>query len=388
MFLLFFPVPSHTLFPSRPMQKPPARKSLRIDQIDNNFRPEACKKPLRWLDAFDRRMALRGLAWISENRNKKHFRRLPDRAERGLSEGVRHLSHCPAGVFLSFFTDATDIAIWMNTANLEQMAHIPATGMSGAELFFREGQSWHPAATALPSLTETGFERHLVEDAPRKLREFRLYLPLYKKVVSLALGIDQGAAIKPAPAAMGKRPIIFYGTSITQGGCANTAGSDYVSTIGRMLDTEVINLGFSGNGKGEPELARLIREIDAEIYVLDFFANAAVETLDSVLPEFIRLLRVKRRNTPIVLMGCPAFDQSLWSAKARRDLDLKRNVTMRAYLNAKDAGDAHLHFIDGNGLLPAGLTGAYVDGVHPTSHGFAIMAERLAPQLRAILLGA
>lgn len=366
------------------MSKPSARSSPRVEQLDRNFQLEAGTRPLLWLDAFDRRLALRGLAWLSGNRRKKHFRRLPDRADKNLSEAVCHLSHCPAGVFVSFVTDSTDIAVRMKVANLDQMDHMAATGMSGAELYFREGDSWHPSATARPCLTETAFERHLIEDAPRKNREFRLYLPLYKRVDSLALGFEPGAAIKPLPAAKGQRPILFYGTSVTQGGCANTAGSDYVSSIGRLLNTEVINLGFSGNGKGEPEMARLIRDIDAEVFVLDFIANAEVETLDSVLPEFIRLLRARRPKTPIVLMGCPAFNQSLWSIRIRRQLDQKRDITLRAYLNGKESGDTHLHFIDGNGLLPAGIPGAYVDGVHPTSHGFAIIAERLAPQLRAI----
>jgi lysophospholipase L1-like esterase len=368
------------------MAKSSPRKTPTLDQIDRNFQVQAGKSKLQWLDAFDRRLSLGGLAWPGDNRKKKHFRRLPDRAEKTLSEGVRILSCCPAGVFVSCFTDSPDISIRMKVADLGQMDHMTATGMSGAELYFREAGIWHPAGVARPSLTETTFERSLMEDAPRRFREFRVYLPLYKKVESIALGFERGARIEPAPAAKGTRPIFFYGTSITQGGCANTAGSDFVSTIGRMLDTEVINFGFSGNGKGEPEMARLVREISAEIFVLDFLANAEIEILHTTLPEFIRILREQHPLTPIVIMGCPGFDKSLWSATTRELLDRKRDTAMRTYLGLKDAGDANLHFIDGNGLLPAGITGAYVDGVHPTSHGFAIMAEHLAPQLRAIRL--
>jgi lysophospholipase L1-like esterase len=216
------------------------------------------------------------------------------------------------------------------------------------------------------------------------MRECRVYLPLYKGVEAVALGFGHGAKVLPSPVPAGQKPVLFYGTSITQGGCANTAGSDYVSTLGRMSGTEVLNLGFSGNGRGEPEVAKLIREVDAEVFVLDFLANADVGTLEETLPNFIRLLREKRRKAPIAIVSCPAFDQTLWNPGRRATVDRKRDIAMRSYLDLKAAGDNNLFFIDGNGILPAGLAGSYVDGVHPTSHGFAIMAERMLPQLQAI----
>jgi len=355
----------------------------RLDQLDKNFQVKSAGRGLKWVDAFDCQLCLRGLAWPAENRKQKNFRRLPDRAEAGLSEGVRILSHCPSSVFLSFFTNSTAISVRLTVADLNQMNHMPATGMSGTELYFREGPAWHPVATAAPSLTETSFTCVLTEGAPRRHREYRLYLPLYKKVESVALGFEPSATVEPAPAPKSQRPIFFYGTSITQGGCANTAGSDYVSTIGRLLDTEVVNFGFSGSGKGEPEVARLIREVRAEMFVLDHFTNCKLETLADMLLEFVRILREKHPVTPIVLISCPAFNQILWNAKTRGIYEQKRDIVMRFYLQAKKSKDANIHYIDGPGLLPAGLTGTYVDGIHPTSAGFALFAERLAQQLHS-----
>lgn len=356
----------------------------RLEQLDSNFQTKSAGDGLQWLDAFDPRLSLRGLAWPTENRKRRNFRRLPDRAAAGLSEGVQVLSHCPAGVFVSFFTDASAISVRMTQGDLEPMDHMPATGMSGAELYLRVGPTWHPMAVARPALDQITFTRALVEDAPKERREYRLYLPLYKKLDALELGFSPRAVVEPSPASPGAKPVFFYGTSITQGGCANTAGSDFVSLTGRLLDAEVINFGFSGSGRGEPEVARLIREVKAEIFVLDFIANAELATLPKVLPEFIRILREKHPRTPIVLISCPDFDPLLWNPKYRDEQDAKRDVVMRVYVQGKEQGDRHLHYIDGPGLLPSGLTGAYVDGTHPTSHGFAIMAERLAPQLRVI----
>lgn len=358
----------------------------RLKQLDKNFQSKAGKQSLRWIDAFDKRIALRGLGWLAENRKKKSFRRLPDRAAKPLSAGVQALSQCPSSAFLSFFTDSPDISVRLTVADLGQMDHMPASGMSGAELYFREGSQWYTAGVAKPDLAELSFTRSLMEGATRHRREYRLYLPLYKKLESAAIGIAPGAKIEPAPA-QGK-PIFFYGTSITQGGCANTTGSDFVSNLGRTLDTEVINFGFSGNGKGEPEIAKLISEIDAEAFVLDYVANVDPELLRKTLPGFVSILRAKHPSIPIVLISNVPYDQTLWNAKSRDALDAKRDVMMAYYLAAKQAGDTNLHFIDGHGLLPIGASGMYVDGVHPTSGGFSVIAERLAPQIARILLWA
>jgi len=357
-----------------------------IEQVDQNFQNHNSVEAVEWIDAFDERLALRGLAWIEDNRLARNFRRFPERAGRHFSERVRELSHCPAGVFLSFTTNSGNISVRMSLANLDQMRHMPSSGTAGAELFFRDGSAWIPAAVAIPPQNETTFSCSLIKGARPVPREYRLYFPLYKAVDSLALGLDPGAQVAPAPAPSASRPIFFYGTSITQGGCSSTAGADFVSTIGRMLHAEVINFGFSGNGKGEPEMARLIREIDAEMFVLDFAANADVATLGTVLPAFIALLREAWPNTPCILMGCPATNQCLWDPMVHARLDLSRDIFMQSYLDRKKSGDRNVYFIDGAALLPPGISGAYVDGIHPTSHGFALIAKNLAPHLQAIRL--
>lgn len=355
----------------------------KLEELDPNFKSARAGDRYLWMDAFDRRLALRGLAWVNENRRQRSFRRLPDRAAGNLSLGLRVLSHCPASAFLSFFTDSPTIAIRFELENATPMHHMPSVGQSGVELYFRNDTTWHPAAVAMPAAGETLVETDLVVNAPRIRRECRIYLPLYKHLLRAAVGVAPGSFIQPAPAPRGTRPVFFYGTSITQGGCANTAGSDYVSSVGRLLDTEVVNFGFSGGGKGEPEVARLISEIDAAKFVLDYAANVDARQLRRTLPRFVRILRERHPTTPIALISCPSFDKILWDTDTRNLLAAKRDSMMAYYIRAKRSGDTNLHFIDGNGLLPAGIPGAYVDGVHPTSHGFAIMAERLVQQFAA-----
>ncbi len=342
-------------------------------------------RKLQWVGAFDTRLGLGGLGWAAENRRRRNFHRLPRRAGLVLSKGVRAEMKSPAGVFLAFATDSPRIAVRLELASEPAMNHMTMVGSAGAELFARDGAAWHSLAVAKPPLRRTRFEAMLVERMVPEMREFRLYLPLYKEVKSVSLGFAPDADLRPGPAPE-ERPIVFYGTSITQGGCANTAGSDFVSGLGRMLDAETINLGFSGSGKGEPEVAHLVSELDAGIYVLDFLANAPNDTLARVLPAFMKILRKRHPSTPIILLGCVVFDQAQWDPGIQSLLDQRRDTSMRAYLGAKESGDNNLHFIDGNGLIPPGVAGAYSDSSHPTSYGFAMMAERLAPQFRVIRL--
>ena len=138
---------------------------------------------------------------------------------------------------------------------------------------------------------------------PAGRREFLLYLPLYNGVSSVELGVPEGRTIeKTAARAEGRRkPIVFYGTSITQGGCASRPGMVHTAILGRRLDRPVINLGFSGSGRMEPEMATLLAELDPAVYVLDCLPNmSAAEVAERVEP-FVRTLRKAHPQTPIVM---------------------------------------------------------------------------------------
>lgn len=227
-----------------------SRRSLK--DLDPNFRKESGTDHLKWIDAFDRRIAMRGLGWLAENRRRRDFRRIPDRAAGALPEGVQILSHCPAGVYLSFGTDSPDLSVKVQLDGDEWLDNMPATGAGGVELYQRDGLTWCSVAVGSPSMKEQSYIRSLLKNASREPGEYRLYLPLYRRVCSVAIGIARNARLTLPAAPVHPRPVVFYGTSITQGGCANTAGSDFVSLLGRRLDREMVNLGFSGNGKGDP----------------------------------------------------------------------------------------------------------------------------------------
>jgi len=357
----------------------------RIEDLDRNLKARDAKGAgrLRWVPA-DRSFTVRGLAWFHENGGR--FWRLPVRAREKVREPVWNLAQCPAGAHLAFKSNTSTLAVRVTNRDTGYMPHMASTGSNGLFLYVGPPGRMRPWAAAIPERRSATFERLLFRGVARRTREFRLYLPLYKPLDALEVGLSPGARLLPPSAPTVKKPVVFYGTSITQGGCASTAGSDFVSTVGRRLNLDAVNLGFSGNGRGEPELAELIAEIDAALYVLDYAANVDAARLGRTLPRFVRILRDGHPSTPILLVTNLLAASYDFAPERRRVLEDRRDIMMAFYVRRRRSGDRHIHLADGFGLLPFGADALTVDGVHLSDHGFQIVAERLAAVIEQILL--
>jgi len=201
-----------------------------------------------------------------------------------------------------------------------------------------------------------------------------VYLPLYNQTKSVQIGVPAGQTITPAP--VRPKPVVFYGTSITQGGCASRPGMAYTNTVGRKLNVPVINLGFSGNGQGEPELADLLCEIDASVYVLDPLWNMSPDMVRDRIPPFVRKLRAAHPDTPILLVEDCTIRGNIPTGMGKVLRDVHKQL--------QDEGIANLHFLSAEGMLGPDDEGT-VDGCHPTDLGFMYQAEAFAKALRPLL---
>lgn len=355
-----------------------------IEKLDKNMRAKKVAAPdkLMWIPAGDRRLTVRGLAWFKENRGT--FCRLPLRAEGKVSEAVWTLAQDPASANVAFRSDTTALAVRLMNAGTGIMTHMAASGSNGLALQCGEPGQMRPWAVALADLASASFERSLFENVPGKMREFRLYLPLYMALQKLELGFSRGARILPPSPTVLRRPVVFYGTSITQGGCASTAANDYVSIVGRLLNIETINLGFSGNGDYAPVMAAYLGEINAALFILDY-ANLGGDELRRRLPPFVEILRKRHPTTPIMLMTPTCYSSYDWSPGTRERSDGIRD-TMLMYYARRRPKDRNFHLVDGYGMIPFGTDSAHVDGVHPNDHGFRLVADQLAPLIKQVLL--
>jgi hypothetical protein len=357
----------------------PAR--LPADAIDPSQAKADEGNRLLWYDV--RLLGLEGQGW---SETKAPFDRLPAKAEGVVRQPVWNLSRHAAGLCVRFVTAAPEVhARWTLTSNNLALPHMPATGVSGLDLYIRlpDGH-WHWLGAGRP--TQQTNTAGLARGLPAGNHEFLLYLPLYNSVASVEIGIPKDGRLAKPPARPPERqkPIVFYGTSITQGGCASRPGMASTAIVGRRLDRPVINLGFSGNGKMDLEVARLLAELDPAVYVLDCVPNMNARDIDERANAFVRILLKARPRTPVLL----AEDRTTANA-AVLEGPRQRHAANRAALRnvyeqlvADKAGG--VHYLTGDTLI--GNDGeATVDGSHPTDLGFMREADAFQKALLPLL---
>lgn len=322
-----------------------------------------------------------GKGW---NATTAPFDRLPAAAEKLVRTEVWKLSRHSSGMCVDFTTDATTIAVrWTLTSPQLAKPHMAATGVSGLDLYVRRGDQWQFAGTARPTQIPTN-ETTIATGLDPASKQCRIYLPLYNGVSSLEIGTPVGATFTFAGTRSLQKPIVFYGTSITHGGCASRPGMSYPAILGRRLEMPTINLGFSGNGKCEPEVAKLLGELDPALFVIDPLPNNMPQHAATLLPKFLDVLREARPETPILLISGPHYaDAPVVAARAKRGTDGDR-VVESIYRERIAAGDKNLYFALGTDFTADGGD-ATVDGTHPTDLGFVLMADAFEPHIRRAL---
>lgn len=334
-----------------------------------------------WTDIRD--LGVEGRGW---NETKAFYDRFPTKAEATVRPAVWSLSENSAGMLVRFVSDATEIrARWDLTSPKLAMPHMPATGVSGLDLYVKTpAGKWHWLAVGIPNAQSNSVT--LVTGLPTGSREYILYLPLYNGVKLVEVGIPEKSTIaKAQPWGDGERkPIVFYGTSILQGGCASRPGMVHTAILGRRFNWPTLNFGFSGNGKMEIEIADLLAELNPAVYVLDCLPNMTSTQVKERVEPFVLRLRKAHPETPIVLVEDRTYSNAfLIPAKQKRQTEARAELTI-AYDNLQKSGVKNLIYVKGDSLL--GDDGeATVDGSHLTDLGFMRQAEQLEKVLNPLL---
>ena len=353
----------------------------RIEEIDPNFQVnDFLPQGYSFLDPREEPFQLYGIVSNEEG----SFCRLPLDFLPQCSEGVRDLARHLAGACVRFSTDSSGLCVLWELLGQGNMGHFTACGQSGMELFEETDGGVRQTANLIPQMDNgrgcCSLQRAFIPLASG-LRHYALYLPLYNGLKQLSLGFAPGARVEAGRRPRIAKPLVFYGSSITQGGCAAKTGSCYTTLLARRLDAAQINLGFSGNAKGEESMARYIAGLEMSVFILDYDHNApSVEHLSATHEPFFRIVRQAQPQLPIVLVSKPDFDRDIPGNRLRRD------VIVRTYANALAAGDKNVYFVDGEHFFGAADRDlCTVDGCHPNDIGFLRMADTLEPVLRHIL---
>jgi len=323
---------------------------------------------------------IEGKGWSDTQR---YFDRLPGKAEGRVREPVWELSRHSAGMCARFVTDAPDIHVRYDLLNERlAMSHMPASGVSGLDLYGQDAQGidrWVAVVRPESQRVETSIAKGL---APG-MRRYTLYLPLYNGVEELEIGVGQGETFEPVPPRT-EKPLVFYGTSILHGACASRPGMAFPAILGRRLRRPVCNLGFSGNGRMEPEVGALLAEFDPCVYAIDCLPNMDAETVSERAAPLVRQLRHARPDTPILLVEDRSFTNTPFFPDRREHHRKSRAALRQAFRELTESGIDDLYYLDGDHLL--GLDGeAATDGSHPNDLGMVRYADAYEPVLRTIL---
>ena len=323
---------------------------------------------------------------IADSLKESPYDRLPISYKQKVREPVWDLSKASAGITVRFHSNSTSINLKWTVLNDLDMSHMAATGIKGIDLYTKYNNKWRYVTTAgalvglktyqnksIPADSINEYE--LIKNMTPEFREYKLFLPLYDGVTKLEVGIDSAASIEKATPSS-EKPIVFYGTSITQGGCASRPGMAHTNIISRKLDVDCINYGFSGNGRMETTIVELISEIDARFYVIECLQNMDSEQVKERVKPLVDIIRTNHPHTPIVLVENMMYTMAFLNQTLETRLIEENTALKNEYDKIIKSGTPNIFYIKDNKEFLVDNEGT-VDGVHLTDLGFKRYADYL-----------
>lgn len=300
-------------------------------------------------------------------RENGKYRRMNEAVAKTVSDGVYALHANTAGGRVRFITNSPYVAIKSKMDSMGMGTNGTVINSCGFDLY----ADGHYVDTYSPTLNiKDGFES-IIEFEDVKERSITINFPNFSNVSELLVGIDENAYVKEAEPYKNSKPVVYYGSSITQGGCASRPGMSYQAILSRRFDYDYVNLGFSGNAKAEDEIIDYVKELAMSLFVLDYDHNApSKEHLLKTHEKMFKAVREKHPLIPIIIMSRPKHFLT-------DDEKQRCDIIEATYKNAVLAGDKNVYFIDGPKLTELCKDEGLVDGVHPTDFGFASMANAI-----------
>ena len=343
-----------------------------IYEIDKNFKIETSinKDDICFHDPLAEPFKVYGVYYEDGK-----YRRMPEEVAKTVSRGVSYLHSNTAGGRIRFRTNSPYVAINAKMPFIEKMSHFAMTGSVGFDLYV-DGVYAHTYRPAFDIVD--GYES-IRDGLGDGMKEILINMPLYSDVSAVYVGLKEGSVIEAPTPYRVEKPVVYYGSSVTQGGCASRPGTAYQGFVSRELDVNFINLGFSGSAYAESQMYNYIKTLDMSVFVMDYDYNAVtVEHLDKTHEKMFLAIREAQPELPILLLTAPRARLS------QHYLD-RLEIIKRTYQNALAKGDKNVYLIEGTKLMElCGMDGT-VDDCHPTDFGFYSMAKAISEVLKDIL---
>lgn len=304
------------------------------------------------------------------------FRRMPSVVADKINDGVKALHTNTSGGRVRFRTNSRYVSIRVSMPDNVHIPHMPSTGVSGFDMYV----NGEYVKTFIPPVELSGGYEDMYGFNDSAEKDIMINFPLYNNVNDLYIGLQNGSLFKEHTPYANSSRIVYYGSSITQGGCVSRPGLAYTSQVSAKLDCDFVNLGFSGSALGEVVMAEYIAKINPDIFVLDYDHNApTLEHLERTHENFFNMFRSIKKDTPVVFLSAPdvRFHDECWIKR--------RDIVFRTYKNAIKNGDKNVFFIDGNRLWnDEDWRNCSVDCTHPNDIGHYRMAQNIIPIIQEI----
>lgn len=320
-------------------------------------------------------------------KNQNVFKRLPDEVAAATSKGVFGLYKCTAGGRVRFSTDSDCVVINVREPRIHRMYHATLMMSAGFDMYLDDPEAGTSVFYDIfkPPYNMTDSFTSIISFPDRKKRYLTVNFPLYGEVSEMYIGLCKGASIDEGAKYAHQKPIVFYGSSITQGGCASRSGIAYTSIVASALNSDHLNLGFSGNGKAEDAIVEYMSGLDMSVFVCDYDHNAPnVEYLRNTHYKMYEKIRAANPTIPYVMISRPDF--------VKRGNDIsdsvnRRNVILDSFHKARvENNDQNVYFIDGEVFFNNEFIDCTtVDGTHPADYGMVCMAQRIGSVLKNII---
>lgn len=310
------------------------------------------------------------------------YRRVDSVDAIGFPPAVKNLAKHSAGIAILFETNSTIIRAKWKLPVEAYMHNMTPIAHSGLDLYCLKDGKWQYVSVGKPT-KGTNQDQLIIQHMDGAMKQFMLYLPLYNGISDLQIGVHTNATIgKPAQPGINKaKRIVVYGSSVVQGASASRPGMAYPAILQRKTGYDVINLGFSGSAKMEPELATYIATVPADCYVLDCIPNPSPEQIRDRAHYFIKYIREHQPNTPIVLVETVIRQNGFFDKQIGETVRRQNEEIRKAYEKLKQEGIKNVFYVEGDKLIGDDHE-ATIDGVHLTDLGFTRIADAILPVIR------
>lgn len=344
---------------------------LNPEELDKNFEVKTSidKDDICFFNIEQKPFKIHGV--FKENGS---YLRMPEKIAKTVSENVYNLNKYTVGGRVRFVTDSSYIAIKTCQSIINRASRTTLISTMGFDLYV--GNDF--VKPFIPHMdAKDGFES-VIDFPTNEKREITIHFPRASSVEDMYVGIQKDAVLEEATPYKNTKPIVFYGSSITHGGCASRTGMIYQNIISRRFNYDYINLGFSGNARGEQEMSDYIKNLDMSLFVLDYDHNAPTpEHLRETHERFYKTVREKNPYLPIILMSRPKFELNVEETE-------RLEIIKTTFKNAVGAGDKNIYLLDNKDLTAICKNDGTIDGCHPTDFGFVSMAKALGDVIEKI----